>query len=113
MEEKHSRRSVLHPGQQLHLYAPHNMTVVALQGEIVLGSPPMYIGEQLVRNTVALQEGQSHLLADSGWITIHARTRAEIACVAGTSKTCPGLGRLLLVLFLGLRRRLVPALMRD
>ncbi|GAB3541358.1 hypothetical protein GCM10027343_11620 [Noviherbaspirillum agri] len=94
---------MLHPGQQLHLHASRGMIVVALQGDALIHSPATSIGEQIARHAIVLQEGQAHVLADSGWITIHARTRAEIACVDATHETASRPVRLLLALFSALR----------
>jgi hypothetical protein len=114
MAEAHVSKSVLYPGQQLHLHASCGMTVVALQGDVLLYTSPVYIGEQMVRSTIKLHEGQSHLLADDGWITVHARTRAELACVAGQSKARLWPGRLLQALLTAWRQgRLASGLRRD
>jgi len=87
MEESGPKRSLLYPGQSLHLHALRGMTVMVLRGEIQLGTPPLCIGEHNIRNTVLLHEGQAHASESAGWMTIHARTATELAWVASPKKT--------------------------
>jgi hypothetical protein len=104
MEQRYPKRSLLQPGQSLHLHALRGMTVVALRGHIELVTAPLYMGEQIVRHTVMLHEGQAHSLTETGWITIRARTTVELACVPGVATGGQRLGDLLAALRATMRR---------
>lgn len=105
MAANYPKKSLLYPGQSLSLHAFRGTTIVALRGEIQLSSPPLCIGEHILRNTVIVHEGQAYALESTGWIMVHARTVVELACVASTNKAGTWRGALLTAWF-GTWRRL-------
>lgn len=82
MKQPLSIRKKLRPGQTMHFHAERGLIVVVAKGAIRLAITPTLVGEQMTRQTIALREGEAHVMQEDGWLAISARHPAEIACLA-------------------------------
>jgi len=66
--------------QTCRLHVTAGATLIITGGRVRLHEPHTWLAETMLSCGQALQEGQSHLILQSGWATLHAITTAEVTC---------------------------------
>ncbi|MFC7515468.1 hypothetical protein ACFQUU_10655 [Herbaspirillum sp. GCM10030257] len=101
--EEFSQRIILQAGQRLPRYVKPGMHIVVVAGGLRIEGPLSTPDGHTMRPVVALREGETHLVSDTGWICLSATSTAELICMGGSAEARSLWRRLLAAL--GLMRR--------
>lgn len=66
-------------GQSLYFAVPDGTVLVALQGDLRVEEAPRWLGDTLVPVAQWLVEGQSHAVAQAGWVCVTSPRGARLA----------------------------------
>lgn len=91
-------------GQCLRRHAWRGTIVVAARGRLHIAGAPAWMGEHGLPETAGLHEGEAYVVAQAGWIAIHALSDAEVVCVTHEAGLRPMLLRWRRATAAGLRR---------
>ncbi|MFC3107295.1 hypothetical protein ACFQAT_06695 [Undibacterium arcticum] len=73
-------RTRLTTGQALRLHADAGTGILATEGSISVAEAPLWSGDQFLRRSTMLREGEFYVVQDRGWITVDAHGPAEVLC---------------------------------
>lgn len=98
----------LQSGQSLHLHVAPGTHIVALSGSIDVVGPAEWLAESVVSPSMRLHEGDVHVVAQSGMLTVASRTGGDVLCVPLPRRVPAALGWLGAVVK-SIRRQFAPA----
>lgn len=104
MAQQHTTTTQLGRGMSLPQRARRGTTVVAARGALRISGTPMWLGEQVIAETVDLHEGDAHVVAQAGWIAINALSDAEVVCITQEMALWPSVSRWCRTMIDGVRR---------
>lgn len=92
-------------GESLLFHTKAGCTLISTSGTLLVTSAPHWLSQQLFRTSTAMESGQSHTIAENGWITVTAQ-HGGAACqvTQATAKACGTAGSPLLRSFSGIVR---------
>jgi hypothetical protein len=79
-------KSALRAGQALRLHLPAGTTIVATQGTVTVEGVPACLAGQMIRPGARIQEGEFHVVPDTGWITLSSKDGADLLCFQDKTK---------------------------
>jgi len=74
------RRLELDPGESLFFHSKAGSALISTSGTLLVTGAPRWLGEQVFRDAAALEAGQSHTVAEDGWVTVTAQ-HGGAACI--------------------------------
>jgi hypothetical protein len=83
-----SRRLELDAGESLFFHSKAGSALIGTSGTLLVTGAPRWLGEQVFRDAAALEPGQSHTIAQDGWITVTAQ-HSGAACIVNQPGRVP------------------------
>jgi hypothetical protein len=83
-----SRRLELDAGESLFFHSKAGSALISTSGTLLVTGAPRWLGEQVFRDAAALAPGQSHTIAQDGWITVTAQ-HGGAACIVSQPARVP------------------------
>lgn len=81
MKEQFAPRHLhLDAGESLFFHTQAGSALISTSGTLLVTGTPRWLGEQVFRDSMPLEAGQSHTVAQTGWITVTAQ-HGGAACV--------------------------------
>lgn len=102
-----TRHLQLDAGESLFFYTKAGSALISTSGTLLVTGTPRWLAEQVFRDSMPLEAGQSHTVAQTGWITVTAQ-HGGAACVLNHAPAkAPGqTGSVLLRYFSGIVKAL-------
>jgi len=82
------RRLELDPGESLFFHSKAGSALISTSGTLLVTGAPRWLGEQVIREATALEAGQSHTVAEDGWVTVTAQ-HGGAACILNPAARVP------------------------
>lgn len=83
-----SRRLELDAGESLFFHSKAGSALISTSGTLLVTGAPRWLGEQVFCSATALESGQSHTLAQDGWVTLTAQ-HGGAACIVSPPAHVP------------------------
>jgi len=83
-----SRHLELDPGESLFFHSKAGSALISTSGTLLVTGAPRWLGEQVIRDAAALEAGQSHTVAEDGWVTVTAQ-HGGAACILNPAARMP------------------------
>jgi hypothetical protein len=97
------RHLQLDAGESLFFHAKAGSALISTSGTLLVIGTPRWLGEQVFRASAPLEAGQSHTVAQTGWITVTAQHRGAASMLNQAPAKAPGQsGSVLLRYFSGI-----------
>lgn len=101
------RHLQLDAGESLFFHTKAGSALISTSGTLLVTGTPRWLGEQVFRASVPLEVGQSHTVAQAGWITVTAQHGGAACVLTQTPAKAPAhTGNALLRYFSGMARAL-------
>jgi len=82
------RHLELDAGESLFFHSKAGSALISTSGTLLVAGAPRWLGEQVFRDAASLEPGQSHTVADDGWITVTAQ-HGGAACLVSQPARVP------------------------
>jgi hypothetical protein len=82
------RHLELDAGESLFFHSKAGSALISTSGTLLVTGAPRWLGEQMFRDAAALEPGQSHAVAEDGWITVTAQ-HGGAACLVSQPARVP------------------------